>query len=185
MRKGVEVGVFPGVTAANLLALMPDLQLYGVDPWSPYPEDAEQPHPDHVQQLGDTKTLYWGLPIALRHLAVNASRWHPIRLPSVKAARCFGVGELDFVFIDGEYSYHAVKADVEAWWPKIRAGGLLIGHDYTPKRFPRVCRAVDEFAQSKQARIIRAGHSVRAIEIDPASEVAESKAVQNLKRNEC
>ena len=119
--------------------------------------------PDHVQQLADTQTLYWGLPIALRHLGINASRWHPIRLPSTKAARCFDDGELDFVFIDAEHSYEAVKADIEAWWRKLRRGGLLIGHDYDPARFPGVCRAVDEFAEPKQRRIVRAGHSVWAI----------------------
>lgn len=151
IRKGVEVGVFHGNTAANLLALMPELELYGVDPWSNYPADDEQPRPDHVQQLGDTKTLYWGLPIALHQLAVNASRWHPIRLPSVKAARCFDDAELDFVFVDGEHSYRAVKADIEAWWPKIRPGGLLIGHDYDPKRFPGVCRAVDQFCAANDS----------------------------------
>lgn len=167
IRKGVEVGVFHGVTAANLLALMPELDLYGVDPWAQYPEDAEQPHPDHVQQLGDTKTLYWGLPIALRHLAVNASRWHPIRLPLVKAARCFEDGELDFVFIDGEHSYQAVKADIEAWRPKIRSGGLLIGHDYKPTRFPGVCRAVEDIAQLYQREVINAGRSVWAIGTKP------------------
>lgn len=68
MRKGVEVGVFHGSTAANLLALMPDLQLYGVDPWAPYQSDAEQSRPDHVQQISDTQTLHWGLPITLRTL---------------------------------------------------------------------------------------------------------------------
>ena len=90
-------------------------QLYGVDPWATYRSDAEQSRPDHVQQISDTQTLHWGLPIALRTLGVNARRWHPIRLPSVKAARCFEDGELDFVFIDGEHSYEAAKADIEAW----------------------------------------------------------------------
>ena len=118
-----------------------------------------------------------GLPIALRHLAVNASRWHPIRLPSVKAARCFEDGELDFVFIDGEHSYEAVKADVRAWWPKIRNGGFLIGHDYNPKRFPGVCRAVDEFAESKQAPIVKAGHSVWASAIDSAGAARPASAL--------
>ena len=168
MNKGVEVGVFHGSTAANLLALMPDLQLYGVDPWATYESDAEQSRPDHVQQISDTQTLHWGLPIALRTLGVNLRRWHPIRLSSVKAAGCFEDGELDFVFIDGEHSYEAAKADIETWWPKVRSGGILMGHDYDRQRFPGVCRAVDEFAQSKQARIIRAGHSVWAIEIYPA-----------------
>ena len=164
----MQVGVFHGSTAANLLALMPDLLLYGVDPWATYESDSEQSRPDHVQQISDTQTLHWGLPIALRTLGVNARRWHPIRLPSVKAARCFEDGELDFVFIDGEHSYEAAKADIETWWPKVRSGGILMGHDYDRQRFPGVCRAVNEFAQSKQARIIRAGHSMWAIEIYPA-----------------
>ena len=92
---------------ANLLALMPDLQLYDVDPWATFNSDSEQSRPDHVQQISDTQTLHWGLPIALRTLGVNTRRWHLIRLPSVKAARCFEDGELDFVFIDGEQSYEA------------------------------------------------------------------------------
>ena len=65
------------------------------------------------------------MPIALRTLGVNARRWHPIRLPPVKAAHCFEDGKLDFVFIDGEYSYGAAKSDIEAWWPKVRSGGLF------------------------------------------------------------
>ena len=164
MQTGVEVGVFHGITAANLLALIPELQLYGVDPWTAFPSDAEQPRPDHIQQLGDTQTLYWGLPIALRHLVINANRWHPIRLPSVKAARCFDDGELDFIFIDANHRYEAVKADIETWWPKVRHGGLLIGHDYEPKRFPGVCRAVDEFSKEIQQAVIHKDHAVWSLQ---------------------
>jgi hypothetical protein len=61
-----------------------------------------------------------------------------------------GAESLDFAFIDGNHRYEHVRADLHAWWPKIRAGGLLSGHDYG------VCRdatgqwgvrcAVDEFS---------------------------------------
>lgn len=34
------------------------------------------------------------------------------------------------VFIDANHSYEAVRDDIEAWWPKVKAGGLLCGHDY-------------------------------------------------------
>ena len=129
-----------------------------------YPHDEEQPRPDYVQQLGDTQTLYWGLPITLRQLAINANRWHPIRLPSVKAARCFDDGELDFVFIDAEHSYEAAKTDIATWWPKLRPGGLLIGHDYHRKRFPGVCRAVDEFAERERLSVLRKGQTVWSIQ---------------------
>lgn len=49
----------------------------------------------------------------------------------------------DFVFIDAGHSYHAAKADIAAWRPKVKPGGFLMGHDYHPK-FPGVIRAVDE-----------------------------------------
>jgi len=97
-------------------------------------------------------------------MSVNASRWHPIRLPSVKAAGCFEDAELDFVFIDAEHSYEAVRADISAWWPKLRPGGMLIGHDYNPERFPGVCRAADEFAQQTQQSINRRAHTVWSIQ---------------------
>ena len=101
-----------------------------------------------------------GLPIALHTLGVNVRRWHPIRLPSVKASRCFEDGELDFVFIDGEHSYEAAKEDIQAWWPKIRLRGLLMGHDYDPQRFPGVCRAVDELGGEHAVEVERCGLSV-------------------------
>ena len=34
------------------------------------------------------------------------------------------------MFIDARHSYDAVLEDLNAWWPKIRPGGILAGHDY-------------------------------------------------------
>jgi hypothetical protein len=36
-----------------------------------------------------------------------------------------------------------VKKDIRLWWPKIRAGGMLVGHDFNHK-WPGVERAVAE-----------------------------------------
>jgi predicted O-methyltransferase YrrM len=51
---------------------------------------------------------------------------------------------LDFVFIDADHSYEAVKDDIACWAPKVRAGGWVGGHDYHPRKFPGVVKAVDE-----------------------------------------
>jgi len=51
---------------------------------------------------------------------------------------------LDFVFIDADHSATAVAADIQAWYPKVRSGGLLCGHDYDLKE-PGVRTAVDDF----------------------------------------
>ena len=39
-------------------------------------------------------------------------------------------GQFDLVFIDADHSYEAVKQDIANWKPKIKAGGILAGHDY-------------------------------------------------------
>jgi len=49
---------------------------------------------------------------------------------SVAASERFDDGSLDWVFIDADHSYEAVVADIAAWAPKLRPGGLLSGHDY-------------------------------------------------------
>jgi len=37
---------------------------------------------------------------------------------------------LDAVYIDADHSHAAVLADLAAWAPKVRRGGVISGHDY-------------------------------------------------------
>jgi predicted O-methyltransferase YrrM len=63
----------------------------------------------------------------------------PVRANSVEAAGLFDDGSLDAVFVDGSHIYEDVLADIEAYLPKIRQGGLIFGHDLhdVPSRFNR------------------------------------------------
>ena len=54
-------------------------------------------------------------------------------------------GKLDFIFIDADHQYKGVREDLELWYPKIRDGGLIGGHDYGHKHHKGVKEAVDEF----------------------------------------
>jgi predicted O-methyltransferase YrrM len=38
---------------------------------------------------------------------------------------------LDVVFLDGDHAYNQVVADIRAWHPALKAGGLFCGHDIT------------------------------------------------------
>jgi len=67
---------------------------------------------------------------------------HPIVSTSVRASRRFDDGSLDFVFIDACHTYAAVKADISAWLPKVKPGGILAGHDMGTYR--SVAQAVGE-----------------------------------------
>ena len=68
----------------------------------------------------------------------------PIKAESLKAVKQFEDGQCDFVFIDACHLYEAVKADILAWRPKVRKGGILAGHDYHVEQFPGVKQAVHE-----------------------------------------
>lgn len=48
---------------------------------------------------------------------------------SARAAEIFADGGVRFAFIDADHSTEAVRRDIAAWRPKIRAGGILAGHD--------------------------------------------------------
>jgi len=56
---------------------------------------------------------------------------------------------LHFAFIDAVHDFKHVMLHLKAWWPKIKVGGVLAGHDYAPEkpyRFPGCVRAVQTFA---------------------------------------
>lgn len=53
-------------------------------------------------------------------------------------------GKWDMVFIDAMHTRKDVRADIKRWWTRIRAGGVLVGHDYRHADFPGVEQAFDE-----------------------------------------
>jgi|688.fasta_scaffold189028_2 predicted O-methyltransferase YrrM len=55
---------------------------------------------------------------------------------------------IDVVYIDGCHEYDSVKQNIELYYPKIKRGGFLTGHDYhySPDVWPGVTKAVNEFA---------------------------------------
>jgi hypothetical protein len=73
-----------------------------------------------------------------------------MRMTSDEAAREIPDGTLDFVYLDARHDYESVKEDIALWYPKVKAGGVLAGHDYMDQEMIGdtmfgVKRAVDEF----------------------------------------
>jgi len=116
---GVEVGVQNGLFSAEILREWKG-DLKCVDIWT----DNEQ-YQTSLSRLGPERC---------------------IKGRSVDVAKTFADGSLDFVFIDAGHSYEDVRDDLEAWYPKVREGGIMSGHDYAEYQDFGVIQAVDEFA---------------------------------------
>lgn len=130
-RIGVEVGVERGLLSEFLLTQYRKLCLVMVDSWS----GADQSAHDANRMEASERTQRF----ADRRLIIPET--------SVRAARQFrrdGI-QFDFVFIDADHGYRAVRDDMAAWWGRVRSGGILFGHDYG-RHYPGVVAAVDEWA---------------------------------------
>jgi SAM-dependent methyltransferase len=49
---------------------------------------------------------------------------------TAKASDYYFDGSVDLLLVDGDHTYEGVKRDIEAWWSKVKPGGLLFFHDY-------------------------------------------------------
>ena len=105
----------------------------GVDPYELNPAD----DPDARGQSINLRSHE-----AARAAAANfpaAAIW---RLWSTQAAALVPDGSLAAVFIDGDHAYSKVLQDLRVWERKVRRGGLVIGHDFSPPWMVEVARAV-------------------------------------------
>jgi hypothetical protein len=157
--EGVEVGVQLAVFSCLILKSWRGRRLYSVDPWLEY-DVGEYVDSSNVSQEVQDYIFH----VAERELAAFGERSRIVRKRSLDAVREFADGQLDFVYIDAQHHFEAVRADLEAWWPKVRRGGLVAGHDYCDAdndcgRFG-VRSAVNEFAR----RMGRKVHVTRELE---------------------
>ena len=63
---------------------------------------------------------------------------------SLSASRLFAGASLEWVHLDARHDYASVKADIEAWLPKVKPGGWLSGDDYDEQKWPDVVKAVND-----------------------------------------
>jgi lipopolysaccharide biosynthesis glycosyltransferase len=132
----VEVGTYMGGStwAMVLLTHLRGSRVTCVDPWSGSTDISASPETwEHVYECFQKNME-----------ECNFRRFVDVlRAPSVEAAGRFADESAALVYLDGNHDHASVKADIEAWWPKVATGGVLMGHDYSPS-FPGVISAVEE-----------------------------------------
>ena len=123
--RGAEVGVWKGQNAINYMRCLAIQHLYLVDPYSSRSNytcawvSNEQRDFDEAFQTAQTNIAQWGF----------ADQVEFIRRPSVEAAPLIP-NDLDFVYIDGDHGILPIYQDIATYWPKVKWGGVIGGHDF-------------------------------------------------------
>ena len=135
-----EIGVYRGNMIKDTLSSVASQFIrdyYAIDLWT----FSEEWFPDHTQQKWD------GMYLEVVKYMPWFHQLRIIRMASVQAADLFWDGFFDLVFIDADHRYEPVTADIKAWLPKVRSGGIISGHDFTSRtrRRSMVKPAVTDF----------------------------------------
>lgn len=116
----VDVGTFLGGSAETMLDAMPtDGELITVDTF----EGTVGANTAAVST--DRMKAY-----AVQRLSRFGSRVRIVQAASADLAHVFRPGAADLVFLDAAHDYENVKADIAAWLPALKPGGIMAGHDY-------------------------------------------------------
>jgi predicted O-methyltransferase YrrM len=112
-----EIGTYCGRSLlASCAGMQPGSMVATVD------DETHWTHPEWIESVqAATRRLLPG------HVNILRFPMH-----SIDAAReCQRLGhKFDSVFIDADHNYAECRADIEAWRPLLKPGGLLCGHDY-------------------------------------------------------
>lgn len=145
----VEVGSWLGKSAALMAVDIENsgkaIEFVCVDPWTDGGPDLR--NTEYYKKLG----VHEVYDIFLRNIAPVQHRIKVMRMTSVDASRFMTDGSVDYLMLDGDHSYEAVKADIQAWLPKMKPGGIISGDDYT---WPGVETAVRECFRATQVNTV-------------------------------
>ena len=122
-----EIGVAAGEHALLMKQISKPNRLYLIDPWvgknnpnyagSPAMQLITDAGVDILEEGEFDLTTHLDDVVAMKEYSVEASRKFPNEF-------------FDYVYIDADHSYEAVKEAIKHWYPKIKMGGYIAGHDY-------------------------------------------------------
>lgn len=140
-----EVGVADGRNSVAMLKGMEVSRLYLIDSYPNYKDGT------FIRKGELQETYYMAMFI---NLQLYLSKTVFITRNSLFASSLFEREFFDFVYIDSHHSYSSTKGDIEAWWPLVKGGGVLGGHDIGHVDYPGVAKAVEGFSRIISKRFV-------------------------------
>ena len=113
-----EIGVWKGNTSRYLLN---NCKLTSVTCVDNYKHNSDMMNHINKDMIEEVKSSVSDL--------MNNPKVRFIQEDSVKASESVKDNSIDLIYIDADHSYETVKKDIEAWLPKLKAGGMITGHD--------------------------------------------------------
>jgi hypothetical protein len=128
-KTAIEVGVQGGLFAKKMLSNWPSCTEYKlVDLWGK--EEGYQEPGGHNKRWHDKV-----LEMAKHRVKPYLNKTEFFIMRSTSASKLIEDNHFDFVYLDARHDYCAVAEDIAHYWPKVRPGGILAGHDFIDAQY--------------------------------------------------
>jgi predicted rRNA methylase YqxC with S4 and FtsJ domains len=132
-----EIGVFRGDFSKMILEKNP-LYLYLIDPFrvneEKYKSGLTTSYSDREDWQYVKKRFQYDKRVVV------------LRDYSYDAVKTIKDNYFDFIYLDGSHLLKDVKRDLKEWFPKLKKGGIMAGHDYIEDEDFGVIEAVNNFS---------------------------------------
>ena len=133
---GVELGVKQGAYTVTVLTKWARCAEYvQVDAWMPlsnYADVANVASNTHVRfQRQARRELTKMVSAGYAKRGVQCHNFTTV------CAQQYADEYFDFIYVDARHDRLGVLEDLSVWWPKLRRGGVMAGHDYTEQKEPQ------------------------------------------------
>lgn len=158
---GIELGVETGHFSKMILKYLNPSKLYLVDPWQiGFDKNDDQTYGSTLNNLPTAYSTEDHYKNILCDLYQEIKNNQVIIRPdySYNVVDDFRDNYFDFVYIDSCHLYNAVKADLNAFLPKLKKSGIMAGHDYFEYDNFGVIKAVDEFCSGHNYKMVLINH---------------------------
>lgn len=152
----IELGVWKGHSISYLAEKNKNSEIYAVDLWDEGPEKHDLDNVVDGHKYKHLNNDYKNLKrIYNEYLEFNNTRHliNDIQGDAIQASILFGDEEVDFAFLDLWNEEDIPTKALTAWYPKIKKGGILAGHDYGVES---VYKGVKKFVKET-------GHDVKTV----------------------
>jgi hypothetical protein len=143
---GAEIGVWKGDFSAQILEIAQPKCLHLIDPWQSRDDESHARAWYGTARGIDMEGVFKGVMTRFQS-EIRAKSVDVHRMSAKEAMISLKDIVLDFVYVDGDHAYDAVRYDLDVCFAKVRAGGLICVDDHMRGKWwgDGVIRAVNEF----------------------------------------